>query len=73
MYKYIFNTQFNIFFFTPKKDQFEECESNKNNDNEQYDNTPFLKHLEEKQLARKEKEVYKKRSSIELVCAVYDL
>lgn len=73
MYRYIFNTQFNISFFTPKKDQCEECESNKNNDNEQYDNTSFLKHLEEKHLAREEKEVDKKRSSIELVCAVYDL
>ncbi|KAL4083738.1 hypothetical protein QTP88_029054 [Uroleucon formosanum] len=73
MYRYIFNTQFNISFFTPKKDQCEECESNKNNDNEQYDNTSFLKHLEEKHLAREEKEVDKKRSSIELICAVYDL
>lgn len=72
MYRYIFNTQFNISFFTPKKDQCE-CESNKNNDNEQHDNTSFLKHLEEKQFAREEKEVDKKRSSIELVCAVYDL
>jgi len=73
MYRYIFNTKFNTSFFTPKKDQCEEYESNKNNDNEQQDNTSLLKHLEEKQLAREEKEVDKKSSSIELVCAVYDL
>lgn len=74
MYRHIFNTQFNISFFTPKKDQCEECESNKNKpENEQHDNTSFLNHMEEKQLARKEKEIDKKRSSIELVCAVYDL
>lgn len=32
-----------------------------------------MRHLEEKRLAREEKEIDKKRSSIELVCAVYDL
>lgn len=63
MYRHVFNTQFNISFFTPKKDQCGECESHKNkpedNEDEQHDDTSFLEHLEKKRLSRKEKRLTK--------------
>lgn len=72
MYARIFNEEFNISFFTPKKDQCELCISYENSDTgekvklqEKYDT-----HLKEKKLSRLEKEIDKKSNC---VTAVYDL
>ncbi|CAF4756891.1 unnamed protein product [Pieris macdunnoughi] len=69
----IFNEEFNISFYVPKKDQCDLCESYKNADgedkarlSENYEN-----HLKEKGLARLEKEADKNNKNV--VLAVYDL
>lgn len=69
----IFNTQFNIGFFCPKKDLCDLCESYKNADDENKlkIQQTFQQHLLEKDLARQEKEKDKKES--EAIVVVYDL
>lgn len=69
----IFNTQFNIGFFCPKKDLYDLCESYKNADDENKlkIQQTFQQHLLEKDLARQEKEKDKKES--EAIVVVYDL
>ena len=56
-YLQIFNTEFNIGFFKPKKDQCDFCESYKNSSEEEKVNMQqsFDKHQKEKQLSREEK------------------
>lgn len=70
----IFNTDFNISFFIPKKDQCDLCESYKNSDEEgkQKLHEKYDQHLKEKTLARTEKDNDKNRSDGTIV-AVYDL
>ncbi|XP_047513909.1 uncharacterized protein LOC125055490 [Pieris napi] len=69
----IFNEEFNISFYVPKKDQCDLCESYKNADGE--DNARlsenYENHLKEKGLARLEKEADKNNKNV--VVAVYDL
>ncbi|CAG4918450.1 unnamed protein product [Colias eurytheme] len=56
-YARIFNTEFNFFFFCPKKDQCDLCESYKNADEEGKKKVEqnFQEHLKQKSLSRKEK------------------
>ncbi|XP_055904460.1 uncharacterized protein LOC129940227, partial [Eupeodes corollae] len=71
----IFNTEFNISFFKPKKDQCDLCnqyllcpEANRQDIQEKYDT-----HLEEKVLSREEKRKDRDNVSETTVCAVFDL
>lgn len=70
----IFNTEFNISFFLPKKDQCDLCERYKNSDEEEKRrlSQEYEQHLKEKTLARTEKENDKNRSD-GTITAVYDL
>ena len=70
----IFNTDFNISFFVPKKDQCDLCESYKNANDEEKQKLyqSYEDHLKEKTLARIEKENDKNRKDGTIV-AVYDL
>ncbi|KAF8778319.1 hypothetical protein HNY73_015050 [Argiope bruennichi] len=70
----IFNTAFNISFFVPKKDQCDLCERYKNSDEEgkRTLSQQYEQHLQEKTLARIEKENDKNRTD-GTVTAVYDL
>lgn len=74
-YTYLFNHEFNISFFVPKKDQCELCAGFMNADNEekailkeQYD-----KHQLEKQLSRIEKDKDKQKANGNYIVACYDL
>lgn len=74
MFRHIFNTDFNISMFHPKKDQCEDCEAYKNRTTEQRtQDERYHQHLKEKNLSRAEKDNDKKKASEELVVAVYDL
>ncbi|CAH2107147.1 unnamed protein product [Euphydryas editha] len=70
----IFNTEFNISFFVPKKDQCDLCERFKNSDEKEKRKLiqEYEEHLKEKTLARTEKENDKNRKDGTVV-AVYDL
>ncbi|CAH2102382.1 unnamed protein product [Euphydryas editha] len=70
----IFNTEFNISFFVPKKDQCDLCERFKNSDDKEKRKLiqEYEEHLKEKTLARTEKENDKNRKDGTVV-AVYDL
>ena len=77
LFSRIFNEQFNISFFVPKKDQCELCtaysnaaEDEKDKLQDQYEN-----HLKEKELCREEKKNDKEcaEKNDKLVVAVYDL
>uniref|UniRef100_A0A2S2NJY1 DUF7869 domain-containing protein n=2 Tax=Schizaphis graminum TaxID=13262 RepID=A0A2S2NJY1_SCHGA len=81
LYSRIFNTEFNISFFVPKKDQCSLCESYKNADDIEkvLKDEKYQLHLSEKNLSRIEKENDKQlasndinRSNI-LLLACYDL
>ncbi|CAI6371602.1 unnamed protein product [Macrosiphum euphorbiae] len=80
MYSRMFNTEFNISFCVPKKDQCSHCESYKNSDEVEkvHKDEKYQLHLSEKNLSRTEKENDKhlasndiNRSNILLAC--YDL
>lgn len=74
MYRHIFNTQFNISFFVPKKDQCEECVAHyKKSKTEQEQDVGFKQHLLEKQLSREEKNNDKGNSSADVIVAAFDL
>lgn len=75
MYSRIFNKDFNISFFTPKKDRCELCVSYENAEGTAKENLKpkYLKHLEEKEESRREKERDKGNISPDNVVAVYDL
>lgn len=70
----IFNTEFNISFFVPKKDQCDLCERYKNSDEDEKRkiSQEYDLHLKEKALARAEKDNDKGRTDGTIV-AVYDL
>lgn len=70
----IFNTEFNISFFIPKKDLCDLCERYKNSDEIQKPNLSqeYEQHLKEKTLARIEKENDKNKTD-GTITAVYDL
>lgn len=69
----IFNQDFNISFFTPKKDLCDTCEAYKNSSDEEkiLMKESYDTHIREKQLSRIEKENDKKKT--DTVVAVYDL
>lgn len=76
MYARIFNTEYNIGFFVPKKDQCDLCESYKNSLDEDKKalETKYLEHVEEKELSREEKDKDKARAkNNEVMLVVYDL
>nr|CAI5870500.1 unnamed protein product [Callosobruchus analis] len=75
MFSRIFNYEYNIAFFSPKKDQCEDCMAFKVASDEEkiplkddYEN-----HLKEKELSRRKKENDKNNSDEDTVVAVYDL
>ncbi|CAH1974168.1 unnamed protein product [Acanthoscelides obtectus] len=72
MYYTIFNTEFNIGFFNPKKDQCELCLAfaNANEENRLQMQDPYNEHITEKELARVEKANDKNSDKI---VVVYDL
>lgn len=75
-YSRIFNTNFNIGFFSPKKDQCDLCESYKNasEDGKKELENKYNEHLEEKILSREEKEEDKiKAQAGSISLAIYDL
>lgn len=75
MYSRIFNYEFNISFFSPKKDQCEDCVNFANATVEEKEQlrAKYDMHLKEKDLSRIEKDNDKKSSDRATVVAVYDL
>ncbi|KAJ8931160.1 hypothetical protein NQ314_015974 [Rhamnusium bicolor] len=75
MYSRIFNGEFNISFFVPRKDQCEDCVSVEISSDENKENLRegYETHLPEKELSRKEKEKDKGNNSENFIVAVYDL
>lgn len=71
----IFNEEYNISFFSPKKDQCDLCESYKHATGEEKQNIEeeYNKHLKEKKLSRKEKDKMAHDANDNLNVAVYDL
>lgn len=70
----IFNTEFNIGFFMPKKDQCDLCESYRNALDKSGLEEDFKKHQTEKELSRIEKSLDKEKAEkSEIHLAVYDL
>lgn len=75
MYNKIFNEEYNISFFTPKKDQCEDCISFEiavDEDKEKLRES-YEKHLQEKDLSRIDKERDKENNAENFVAAVYDM
>ncbi|XP_030753125.1 uncharacterized protein LOC115880137 [Sitophilus oryzae] len=77
-YTHLFNTEFNIGFFAPRKDQRDICEAYKNASNKEKEDleTNYEIHQEEKMLSRNEKAKDKEQAEKEgstIVLAVYDL
>lgn len=74
MFNRIFNGEFNISFYVPKKDQCDLCESFKNADEERKQEllNSYNLHQKEKELSRKEKDADKRNPNGAYV-AVYDL
>ncbi|KAK5647942.1 hypothetical protein RI129_002834 [Pyrocoelia pectoralis] len=74
MFNRIFNEEFNISFYIPKKDQCDLCESYKNADEEEKKKlvVAYNNHLNQKELSRQEKDTDKKNQNGTYV-AVYDL
>lgn len=71
MFSKIFNTEFNISFFIPRKDRYELCDAYEiatGEPKEKLENN-YLLHLEEKDLSREEKE----KASPNYIVSVYDL
>lgn len=71
----IFNTEFNINFFTSRRDRCELCDAYENatgKAKEKLENR-YLLHLEEKDLLKKEKEQEKKRANSDYIVSIYDL
>lgn len=77
MFHRIFNTEFNISFFTPKKDACEDCTAYVNASDSQKEKMKdfYENHLKEKDLSRieKEKDKTEANSKSSLIVAVYDL
>lgn len=75
MYRQIFNYEFNIAFFIPKKDQCQICVSYHNSSDieKQSLEAEYNSHIEEKNLSREEKNKDKNRISPLFQVACYDL
>lgn len=75
LFSRIFNEEFNISFFTPKKDQCELCVRYKNlaDEDKKTLEDKFETHIMEKDLSRLEKDADKKTEDKTTVVAVYDL
>ncbi|XP_074039657.1 uncharacterized protein isoform X2 [Leptinotarsa decemlineata] len=75
LYSRIFNGEFNISFFKPKKDRCELCVryENAQGDTKKDLEVQYLKHIEEKDLSRIEKDADKKTSGPNKIIAIYDL
>lgn len=73
MYAKIFNTEFNLGFFVPKKDRCELCVAYENAENKQNLQQKYDQHLREKELSRQEKQRDKDIASETNIVAVYDL
>lgn len=78
MYARIFNTEFNVSFFIPKKDQCDLCESYNNSTGEDKLKLqkPYEEHQKQKDLSRKEKSKdveTTKNGDDETIVAIYDL
>lgn len=75
-YRDIFNYEFNLAFFVPKKDQCQKCVAYENEEDveekkKMLDN--YLKHQSEKKLSRKEKEIDKAKCSESYRVSCFDL
>lgn len=75
MYSKIFNEEYNISFFTPKKDQCELCTSFHNAEGEDKEKCreKYEIHQRENELSRREKDEDKKKSNKNFIVSVYDL
>lgn len=75
MYRYIFNYEFNLAFFVPKKDQCQTCVSyeNANDDEKKELETDYLAHQREKKLSREEKQNDKEKISEKYQVSCFDL
>nr|CAI5821888.1 unnamed protein product [Callosobruchus analis] len=75
MFSRIFNYEYNIAFFSPKKDQCEDCMAFKVASDEEKISLKddYENHLKEKELSRREKENDKNNSDEGTIVAVYDL
>ncbi|VEN35333.1 unnamed protein product [Callosobruchus maculatus] len=77
MYEHIFNTEFNIGFHKPKKDQCSTCECYRNSSEEDRRQLQemYEKHLRDKDLSREEnaKDVEDAKTKENKIVAVYDL
>lgn len=76
MYEKVFSTEFNISFFSPKKDQCCLCESYKNtNDPDEGLKSKYKLHIQQKELSRLEKnnDIKAARESQNILVACYDL
>jgi len=75
MYSKIFNEEYNISFFIPKKDQCELCTSflNAEGDDKEKFREKYEAHQHEEELSRKEKDEDKKKSNKNYIVSVYDL
>ncbi|CAG4989653.1 unnamed protein product [Colias eurytheme] len=75
LYSRIFNGEFNISFFKPKKDRCELCVRYENAQGSAKENleVEYLKHIEEKELSRKEKDADKTNVGPDNIVAIYDL
>lgn len=75
MYYHIFNDEFNISFFQPKKDQCEDCVAFANATEEEKNKLQekFVSHLREKELARNEQTNDKDYTPDNCIVLVYDL
>lgn len=73
IYYNIFTKEYNISFWSPKKDQCEDCAAYNNAEDKDPLKIRYFSHLEEKDLVRKEKELDKKNASEKCIIAVYDL
>lgn len=77
IYERVFNSDFNIGFFKPKKDQCSTCETYKNSNEEEKRGLEesYRKHIREKEMSREEKEKDIKEATVneKKVVAVYDL
>lgn len=77
IYSRIFNKEYNISFFIPKKDQCELCESYKNavGDKKVELEVEYAHHLEQKKLSRAEKkaDIATSKNDDNTIVAIYDL
>ncbi|XP_045491096.1 uncharacterized protein LOC123690980 [Colias croceus] len=73
IYYNIFTKEFNISFWSPKKDQCEDCAAYNNAEDKEPLKSKYDSHLEEKDLVRKEKQFDKENANGKCIIAVYDL